>query len=145
MSIVLNNHAATDFIVRASGAKFDAEKDTSFVRLAADGRVIGGVLFTDYTFASINVHCAGFSPNWINQDLLWVTFDLPFTKLGVGKMIAPARESNVKSLALLGKLGFTIEARIADVYPNGEAMLISSLYRKDCRFLGLSPKGYRHG
>ncbi len=145
MSVVVNAPEPTDFIVRASGANFDVKKDVSFVRLAADGRVVGGVLFTDYTLASINVHCAGFSPNWISHDLLWITFDFPFTKLGVGKMIAPVRENNVKSLALLRKLGFTTEARIADVFPNGEAMLVNSLYRKDCRFLGMSPKGYRHG
>lgn len=67
--------------------------------------------------------------------MLWITFDYPFNKLKVNKLFGLVRESNKKALAFDTKLGFKVEARITDVFPAHEAMIVLAMYRDDCRYL----------
>ena len=100
----------------------------------------GGVFFTDYLGGSIQVHVAGFRPNWATKVLLYLTFQFPFKICKVKKLIGLVPESNVQARNLNLHLGFIIEYLVADVFnwtdaPNG--MYVMSMYAQNCRWLDM--------
>lgn len=90
------------------------------------------------------MHVAAFRPRWINRDLLWAAFHYPFVQLGVKKVFGQVPEDNTKALELNRNLGFKEETRIADVYPEGD-MVLMSMYKADCRWLSIKPRGIAEG
>jgi RimJ/RimL family protein N-acetyltransferase len=130
------NHAKS--IAEEVGVFFNPACDHVISR-ARSGRLLGGVIFTGYTTKSIAIHVAGFDKHWINSDMLWITFDYPFNQLGVTKLIGHVPSSNPKALDFNRKLGFKEEARVADVYPDGD-LVILSMHRDNCRWLKLRPR-----
>jgi RimJ/RimL family protein N-acetyltransferase len=100
---------------------------------------MGGVLFTDYNYASAQIHVAAFQPNWVNRQLLWATFSLPFNLMGVNKLIGLVPESNKAAIKFDISLGFVLETRVEDVFPDG-AMLVFGMYKDQCRFLKMPVK-----
>jgi hypothetical protein len=101
-----------------------------------DGELLGGVTYTGYTGASINIHMAGFVTDWVNKDMIWVAFHYPFVQLGVNKMFGQVPASNQTALDLNRRLGFTEELRVSDVFPDGD-LVVFSMYRDRCRWLKL--------
>jgi RimJ/RimL family protein N-acetyltransferase len=73
--------------------------------------------------------------------MLWISFSYPFEQLRVSKLIAQVPSRNRKALDFDLKLGFKQEAIVADIYPDGEDLLILSMRREDCRWLKLKPRG----
>jgi RimJ/RimL family protein N-acetyltransferase len=131
------DHAYT--IAKAAGCIFNPAVDRAISR-TRDGKLLGGVIFQDYNIASISIHVAGFASHWLNNDMLWISFDYPFNQLGVTKLIAQVPSCNRKALEFDLKLGFKEEARIADIFPDGD-LLVLSMRREDCRWLKLKPRG----
>jgi RimJ/RimL family protein N-acetyltransferase len=110
-------------------------------------KLLGGVIFTDYTGegGSIKAHVAGVHPNWLTRDFLWVLFDYPFNQLKANKIIGVVRSSNLKALEFDKRLCFTEEARIRDVFPDGDAIVLG-MYRDNCPWLKIKPKRLKpHG
>lgn len=133
--ILLSNQDHGKAIARAARTQF-THGDQVVSRVTHQGNLMGGVIYQDYTCASICMHVAGFVPNWLCRDLLWVAFSYPFKQLGCRKILVGIPESNLKSLEFVTKLGFNRECRIRDVYPDGD-MIVSSMYREECRWLDL--------
>lgn len=133
-----NDPFAIRCVEQACRVGFKPGRDNCVARFNDEGRLLAGVFYTDFNIVSIQVHVAGFAPNWMDRSLLWVSVDWPYNKLGVNKMIAPVHASNEASLAFCHHFGFTVEARIRDVFPDGD-LLVLSLYKSDCRFLGMRP------
>lgn len=130
-------------IAKEAGCSFNPAIDQVISRVE-DGVLLGGNIYQGYTGASIHLHMAGFRPNWANRDFLWVAFDYPFNQLGCKKVFGQVPEYNTRALEIDMKLGFKIEARIEDVFPDG-ACLVLSLAREDCRWLNLKPRGLKAG
>jgi hypothetical protein len=126
-------------IAQSAGAVFNSSVDQCIARVE-DGKLMGGVLYQRYTGASIGLHVASFDPLWVNRDMLWVCFHYPFVQLGCKKMFGEVPESNSKALEFDLKLGFKEEARIKDVFPDGD-LIVLSMVREDCRWLRLKPRG----
>lgn len=105
-----------------------------------NGKLLGGVIFTGYTGSSISIHVAGFDPRWINNDMLWIVFNYPFVQLGVRKLVGQVPSCNHKALDFDFRLGFKEEARITDVFPDGDLVFLS-MRPEDCRWLKLKPRG----
>lgn len=137
--LVLNNHEHARAIAKEAGCFFNPECDHCISR-AEDGRLLGGVIFTGYTGASIGLHVAGFDPRWLDRDMLWMTFHYPFEQLGVRKITGTIPSGNRKALLFNRKLGFAEEARIADVFPDGD-LVIMSMTRDQCRWLKRGTRG----
>ncbi|MCK1742169.1 GNAT family N-acetyltransferase [Bradyrhizobium sp. 139] len=125
-------------IAKEAGCHFNPECDVVMSR-EENGKLLGGVIFTGYTGASIGLHVAGFDPHWINRDMLWITFHYPFEQLGVQKITGTIPTGNPKAVLFNRKLGFVEEARIADIFPDGD-LLIMSMRKENCRWL---KRGYR--
>ena len=102
----------------------------------------GGVLFTDWMGGSIQVHVAGFRPNWASKALLYLAFNYPFEQLKVNKLIGLVPEENHQARNLNLHLGFRIEYKIDDVFNHrslANGMWIMSMRREDCRWLKMKP------
>jgi RimJ/RimL family protein N-acetyltransferase len=125
-------------LAQAAGVVFNKDADTVLCRIER-GELLGGVLFTDYTGSSINLHVAGLKPNWINNDMLWATFHYAFVQLGCKVIIGRVSSGNSRALEFDKKLGFSEVARIDDVFPDGSLILLA-MRREECRWLKLRPR-----
>lgn len=141
--IIFNDQGYANRIAAAAGTIFNPAADTCIARVR-DGELLGGVTYTGYTGASIGMHVAGFADDWINRDLLWVCFHYPFAQLNVSKVIGQVPAHNTKALDFDLKLGFKVEARVPDVFPEGD-LLVLGMYREDCRWLKLKPSSLTAG
>jgi hypothetical protein len=125
-------------IAEAAGCTFNPAVD-QVISVTSEGKLLGGNIYTGYTGVSIQLHMAGFQPNWASRDFLWVAFDYPFNQLGCKKVFGQVPETNTRALEIDLKLGFKIEAKIEDVFPDG-ACYVLALAREDCRWLKLKPR-----
>ena len=139
--IVFNNHDHGHVIAHAAGTAFNHLVDTCIGRIA-NGKLLGGVLFQNYTGSSIGVHVSGFADHWINRDMLWVCFHYPFVQLGCSKIFGQVPSTNSKALEFDLNLGFKEVARIEDVFPDGD-LIVLAMKREECRWLGLKPRGLK--
>ena len=71
----------------------------------------------------------------LTRRFLWANADYAFRQCGVRKMIAPVAESNLRMIRMARKMGFRLEAQIADAHPDGN-LLVFTLAASDCRFGG---------
>jgi hypothetical protein len=141
--IVFNDIRHGHKIAGAAGSIFNPACDQCISNVVG-GELLGGLTFQGYTGASIQGHMAGFHPNWLTRDLIWVGFDYPFNQLGCSMIFAQIPETNTRSLEMNQKLGFKIVSRIEGVFPDGACMVLA-LAREDCRWLDLKPRGLRAG
>lgn len=139
--IVFNNEEYGHLIAQASGTAFNPAVDACIAR-EEDGVLLGGVIYQNYTGASIAMHVAGFDEHWVNIDMLWVCFHYPFVRLGCNKVFGQVPASNSKALEFDLKLGFKEVARIEDVFPDGD-LIVVAMKREDCRWLRLKPRGLK--
>ena len=126
-----------------AGCTFNPAVDQVIAR-TEDNELYGGNIYTGYTGSSIQLHMAGFRPNWANRDFLWTAFDYPFNQLKCTKVFGQVPETNSKALEIDLKLGFKIVARIEDVFPDG-ACIVLALAREDCQWLKLKPRAVKPG
>jgi len=138
--IVFNNHDAAREIAKTAGAIYHEGVHSCIARveLTPEGNweTRGGVVFTDYNFTSIQGHMAAVNGRkWMNKEVVFHVFNYVFNVCGCVHFIVQCPASNKKALALNAHFGFTVEARIEDVLPDG-AMLILGMYRSQCNFLG---------
>jgi RimJ/RimL family protein N-acetyltransferase len=139
--IISNDLAHGQRVAAAVGAMYNPASDANIARVR-DGKLLGGIIYTDYTGegGSIQMHFAGFAPNWLTRDVLWAAFHYPFEQLGCAKVFGQVPETNSKALEIDRRLGFKIEAKIEGVFPDG-ACYVLALARADCRWLKLQPRG----
>lgn len=116
------------------GTVFDEKTGTALGQTRA-GVLVGGVAYDNYRHGSICMHVASLDSGWCSRGFLEAAFWYPFVQLGVRKVIAPINSNNVKARRFVERLGFTLEATIADAERDGD-LLIYTMTRPQCRFLG---------
>lgn len=141
--IELNNPQHAEVIAKVAGIVRNPMTDACISR-SEDGKLLGGVIYKDYTGFSLSMHVAGFAPYWINRDMLWVCFDYPFNQLRCGKLFGPTSADNIQALEFNQKIGFKLDTIIRDVFPTGDMHLLS-MYREECRWLKLKPRTIKAG
>lgn len=139
MHLEFNNIEHGHLIAKAIPRCFNPEKDPVISNVADDGTLLGGVIYDGHTGPCIFIHQAGFSKYWMSRDMLWAAFHYPFNQLKVKKLCGTIPSSNSKLLEINVKLGFKVEAVIADAYPDAH-MLVMSMTRDECRWLRLKPR-----
>lgn len=141
--IELNNHQHGVAIAGKARCQYHPESDVVFSN-SRGNELLGGFIYTDFTGSCVNVHMAAFSKRWLSPDMVWLMFDYPFAKLGVRKIVAKIKASNTAALDFSEHLGFTAEARIRHFFPDGDAVIVS-LYRENCRWLGMRKRTLNNG
>lgn len=140
--IMINHPGDGDWIMLRVGGIFNDKTDHT-VAVHRDGKMVGGVVFTGYLGSSITLHMAGVEDNWATRDFLWMVFHYAFVQLGVRKVLGLVSSDNARALSIDIRLGFTVAARISDVYPDGSDLVVLEMARAGCRWLALTPKHYR--
>lgn len=137
--IEFNNQYHADQIATAAGTIFNPRGDTCISRTGEAGKLLGGVIYNGYTGASIGFHVAGFDPNWVNRDMLWVCFHYPFVQLGCSRVFGQVPKKNAAALEFDRKIGFNIVATIEGVFADDD-LVVLSMTREQCRWLKLAPR-----
>lgn len=106
------------------------------IGLEGDGELVAGVVYDNYTGATIFMHIAALpGKRWMTRNFLWFMFYYPFVQLGVKALRGMVPESNAESVSFAkGLKGAYLEARLKDAHPKGD-MLIYCLPKEDCRYL----------
>jgi len=121
-------------IAEAAGVQFNPACDRIIARVE-DGRLLGGVIYTNFTGASIAMHVGSWDPTWCNTlYFVWAVFDYPFNKLGCNVIFGQVPESNSKALDFDIKVGFKVIGYVPDVFYDGGVHIIA-MYRDECRWL----------
>lgn len=114
------------------GSGYNPQRSNA-IGLVREGRVVAGVIYTDWNGKSVICHIA--IDGRINRFYLFAIYDYAFNVCGVNKVIVPVWSDNEKSLRMVTRMGFTEEGRIKDAQPNGDIILLT-MAKTDCRFLG---------
>lgn len=126
-------------IADALEVPFDPRYTTTIARVGPLGRLIAGVLYSDYNKATCSAHIVGFGKNWLSRDLLWIMFDYPFNQLGCKKVFGQVPSDNETALRFDYKLGFKYVTTVPEVFESGHHLLILEMKREDCRWLSVKP------
>lgn len=109
------------------------EPGSAAIGLEHNGVLVAGVLYEHWNRKSLWCHIA--IEGRMTPRFLAVIFDYAFNVCGVDKAIAPVGSDNLKSVALVTKMGFTEEGRLSNAQPNGDIILFT-MTRDACRYLG---------
>jgi len=137
--IVVNNPDYGPRIAKAADTAFNPTSDQSIVR-ERDGALLGGVTVTHYTRASVQLHVAGFTDDWVSRNLIWAVFNYCFIQIGVNKIFGLVPSTNKDALSFDLKLGFLPTHRVKDVFEDAD-LIILEMARHQCRWLK-KPKGF---
>lgn len=110
------------------------EENSTAIGLIRNKQLVAGVWYEDFNGKSVTCHIA--IDGRMTKEYLAFIFRYPFIQLGVDKIVAPIISNNEKSIRLVENMGFEEEARLLDVFPNGN-LLFFVLNKDKCRFLGV--------
>ena len=132
--IYMNKDVTGPWIAGILGKVWTPENSSTIASLSSKGDHVATVWYLDYTKASIQCHIA--IQGYVGKEFWNLAFSYPFNQLKVKKIIVCISSANVKMDSLAKKLGFKEEGRVSDCYPKGEGMVIFTMDRENCRFLG---------
>jgi len=135
--IIFGNPQFGKEVARRAGIGFDPAVDFCIAR--TKGKLLGGVIYTNYTRRTVQMHMAGFAPRWATPEFMWVIYDFPFNYLGVEKVIATVPSTNARSIDIVFKMGFEHLTSVPGVVFDGD-MEIFAMRRYQCRWLLLGPR-----
>lgn len=115
-----------------TGGEWTPERGKAIGKIR-DGKLVAGVIYEDYSGTNVICHIAG-EGNWADRYFLAVIFDYPFTQLKVNRITAPICSSNKKSIDLVTKMGFNLEAKLHGATSKGD-LLIFSMFKDECKYL----------
>ncbi len=128
-------------IMQAINSTFTPVTMQVISRTSDEGELLGGVVYENYTGrgGSVLAHIAGFTPSWINRDVLYVMFDYPFVQLDCTQVFGQVAAKNTHTLTFSKKLGWEEVITLEGVFPDDDMVLLR-YRRKGCRFLGVKPR-----
>jgi hypothetical protein len=132
--IVLDNPVHGFMIAHRAGIGYDPNVNRVLARVSAQG-LLGGVVYTHFNGRSVQMHMAG-EPGWVTPKMIWIAFDYPFNQLGVECVIGLVGEQDEQVLDYDRRLGFREIARVPDILPSGD-LIVLSMMRKECKWLSL--------
>jgi RimJ/RimL family protein N-acetyltransferase len=135
--VLVNNYEHGFKIAERAGCTYNPNGD-QVISSVENGELMGGVIYSGYTKASIFTHIAGFKPNWLSRKLLGTLFYYPFGQLQCNKIFCSVKGSNTKGQDFVLRLGFQVVCRVPGVYPGvafDADMVIFDMNRADCPWL----------
>lgn len=107
-------------------------EDSRGIGLSRDGKIIAGVVFTDFNGKNVKVHQA--IEGRINRQYLWTLSDYAFNQLKAERVTGEIPQGNRSAQIAAEKIGFKLETRLKDAHPSGD-ILVYVIRKKDCRWL----------
>lgn len=111
-----------------------SEDTASTLGLERDGKIVAGVMYENWNGRSLVAHMA--VQGKLTRRYIGAIFRYAYNQCGVEKVILPVSNKNDKSNRFVRHLGFREEARIRDAAPNNGDIILYTLKKSDCRFLG---------
>jgi hypothetical protein len=104
-----------------------------------NGIIKGGVVYTNYSPGNVFASIALDGP--INRRFLYAIFYNPFIAWKVRHISCTIEESNVKSINLCTRMGFSQEGRMRESAVNGEDVIVMGMLKREAeRWLKVGPK-----
>lgn len=122
-----------NWVVERTGSALP-RSGASAIGLIQNGKIAAGVLYEDFTQASIHATIAIDFGAVLTKDFVFAIFDYPFNQLGVEKILVYINSSNTESERLAKHFGFVEEARVKGVFLDGD-QVIYSLTKDQCKLL----------
>jgi RimJ/RimL family protein N-acetyltransferase len=104
------------------------------IGVVREGKIIGGAVFNNFHWPSIEVTFASTTPGWASRSHFRGILAYPFVQLDCRRLAAVTEATNQPTRAFLCRFGFVQEGFHPDALPSGAAISYG-LYRKDCRWL----------
>ena len=123
----------------AEWVKRELEMESGFgpceaIGVVSEGRIIAGIVYSQYRHPSIEMAIASISPRWANRRILRALFDYPFNELKC-KRITVLVDSDAKDVRSFDeRLGFVFEGILREANPNGDAAIYGML-KNECRWI----------
>lgn len=143
--VVINYPRVGEFIAKRAHCTYNPMTDNTVAVIDEDyslgdpQHICGGVLFTNYTGASIWVHMAGNGGAWASSTFLWCVFHYAFEQLGVRRLYGVVESANEHALKVDLRLGFEIATTLPDVFASGPATVVY-MTPEMCRWLKVKPR-----
>lgn len=109
------------------------------IAVERDDELVVGVTYDSYTGTNICIHSRCDDPKTPSRKFYWMIFDYPFNQLKVTCVRGLVASSNIAAQQINERLGFRVEAVLADYFPDDDA-IIYVLRRSDCKWLKLSDR-----
>ncbi len=106
----------------------------SAIGLEQDGKLVAGVVYTDFNGRNITAAIYGVGKKWLNREFLWFMFWYPFEQAGAERITATIEVFNKESHNLVQRLGFTHEATLQRAGRFGD-LCVYRMFRDDCKWL----------
>lgn len=103
----------------------------SALALLGDRGIMAGVIYSRWT--SHDAHVTLAVVGRATPEFVFAAFDYPFNQVGLRRVSALARASNLRSIRLAQHLGFTLEGRLRRA-AGSEDILLFGLLREECRW-----------
>ncbi len=98
-----------------------------------DGRVVQGVVFTDYTGANVQIHIARAPSHPFYPAFIAAAMDYPFRQLGCRRLTAFVAAKNIKSQRLAEKFGGVPEGIMLDALDDDD-LIVYGLLRRNAQY-----------
>jgi len=110
------------------------QPDNTAIGLEIDGALKVGVMYDNYTGASIAMHSRCIDPRATSREFYAHIFGYVFNQLKCKRATGIVCSNNARAIRVNEKLGWRREAVLADYFPDGDA-IVFIMRREDCRFL----------
>ncbi len=111
----------------ATGHKYDST--AVGIGYERDGRIVQGVVFTDYTVTNIQIHIARDQEHPFYSAFIAAAMDYPFRQLSCRRVTAFVAAKNLKSQRLAEKFGGTPEGVMLDALDDDDLIVYGLLRR----------------
>lgn len=117
------------------GASTEWRDDAVAIGREVRGQLVGVAVFEHFTEGDCHVHIASDgSRRWLTREFLAHIFAYPFIQLGQRRVTGLVRSTNYRALEFDLHIGFKVEGRMREAFPDGDMMILGML-KSECRYL----------
>ena len=117
------------------GIDFDSWGDFVTLGVFKDERLIGGIVFNQYTNFDINITIAASSPYWCNRSVLRTISDHVFNQWGCKRASALVAKKNKRCRKFLEGMGFKLEGCKRKAFDGAQDLMLYGMMKDECRWL----------
>ena len=131
MIVVDHQDVLADFLCARIG--LEPTRHLRCIGRVRDDVLIAVVGFDGWNGSSVQMHCAGDDPRWINREFLHSAFSYPF-KNGCNVVLGLVPSGNERAVKLNHHLGFSTLVEIPGGHPDG-SLIVMAMQKADCRWI----------